>query len=53
MVFSEGQFVNGLREGHFKIYDELGNNIRTLLFDNNQKVKDTGKLTTAHTPSPV
>ena len=46
-TFSEGQFVNGLREGYFKIYDEYGNNIRQILFDNNQKVEDSNELASA------
>jgi antitoxin component YwqK of YwqJK toxin-antitoxin module len=40
-IFSQGQFVNGLREGYFNVYDEQGNNTRTLYFINNVQIKDT------------
>jgi antitoxin component YwqK of YwqJK toxin-antitoxin module len=40
-VFSKGQFSNGLREGHFTVYDEQGNNIRNLLFINNILAEDS------------
>jgi antitoxin component YwqK of YwqJK toxin-antitoxin module len=46
-IFSEGQFINGLREGYFKIYDEHGNYIRHILFSSNQKVEDSGELASA------
>jgi antitoxin component YwqK of YwqJK toxin-antitoxin module len=40
-VFSKGQFFNGLREGHFKVYDEQGNNVRNLFFINNILTEDS------------
>ena len=39
-VWSEGEFSNGLREGYFQVFDEDGNNIRTLLFINNYQIED-------------
>jgi len=38
LVLSEGQFQNGLREGCFKVYDENGNNIRNIIFVDDQEV---------------
>ena len=39
-LLSEGEFINGFREGYFKVYDEEGNNTRSLLFINNNQVED-------------
>jgi antitoxin component YwqK of YwqJK toxin-antitoxin module len=38
-LFSEGNFLDGLRQGHFKVYDEDGNNIRNLFFVDNRQVE--------------
>jgi antitoxin component YwqK of YwqJK toxin-antitoxin module len=46
--FSEGEFINGAREGYFKVYDERGTNIRNLLFVNDIQIADSAK-----TPSPT
>ncbi len=35
LLFSKGQFVDGLREGYFNIYDEQGKNIKNIYFINN------------------
>lgn len=39
-IFSQGQFVNGSREGYFKAYDEFGKNTRTIFFVNNVQIRD-------------
>jgi antitoxin component YwqK of YwqJK toxin-antitoxin module len=39
-VWSEGEFINGLREGYFRVYDEQGNNVRNMLFINNNQIED-------------
>lgn len=39
-LLSEGKFHNGMREGYFKVYDESGNNIRNILFINNNEIED-------------
>jgi hypothetical protein len=39
-LLSEGKFHNGMREGYFKVYDEEGNNIRNILFINNNEIED-------------
>lgn len=39
-VFSKGQFLNGVREGYFKVYDEQGKHTRNLFFTNNMQVED-------------
>jgi antitoxin component YwqK of YwqJK toxin-antitoxin module len=38
-VFSDGQFYDGKREGIFKIYDEDGNHVRSLIFINDKQVE--------------
>jgi antitoxin component YwqK of YwqJK toxin-antitoxin module len=42
-IFGQGEFFNGLREGYFRIYDEQRDNVRTLLFINNNQVEDITK----------
>ena len=39
-IFSQGQFVNGMREGYFRAYDEFGKNTRTMFFVNNIQIRD-------------
>ncbi len=37
---SEGQFINGNREGDFRIYDECGRHVKSLLFINNILIEE-------------
>jgi antitoxin component YwqK of YwqJK toxin-antitoxin module len=39
-LMSEGYYNNGLREGYFRVYDEVGKNIRNLFFINNKEIED-------------
>jgi antitoxin component YwqK of YwqJK toxin-antitoxin module len=39
-VMSEGGFSNGSREGLFRVYDEDGNNLRNLLFRNDELINE-------------
>jgi antitoxin component YwqK of YwqJK toxin-antitoxin module len=50
-LWSEGQFNNGLREGCFKIYDEEGNNIRSLLFTKDIQIDDIEEHKSVHEES--
>jgi antitoxin component YwqK of YwqJK toxin-antitoxin module len=40
-IWSEGHFTHGLRQGYFRLYDEHGNNVRSLLFTNNKQIEET------------
>jgi antitoxin component YwqK of YwqJK toxin-antitoxin module len=42
-VCSQGQFINGRREGMFKVYDEQGNNIRNLLFIDDVEIENSNE----------
>ncbi len=39
-LWSEGRFEHGSREGYFKVYDEKGEHIRTLLFVRDKQIED-------------
>jgi antitoxin component YwqK of YwqJK toxin-antitoxin module len=39
-VWSEGQFVNGMRENYFSVYDENGMQVRSMLFIHNKQIED-------------
>jgi antitoxin component YwqK of YwqJK toxin-antitoxin module len=47
-LWSEGQFNNGLREGYFRIYDEEGNNVRSLLFSKDIQIEDIDEHKPVH-----
>lgn len=37
---SEGKYINGSREGYFKLFDESDRHTKSLLFVNNQLIKE-------------
>jgi|ADGO01.1.fsa_nt_gi MORN repeat variant. len=44
-LFGEGQYEDGKREGYFKVYDENGNQIKTLLFIHNNLMEEVENTT--------
>jgi antitoxin component YwqK of YwqJK toxin-antitoxin module len=44
-ILSEGRYVNGFRDGYFKIYNEAGQHIKSILFVNNNLMEEIHELT--------